>query len=189
MNIVENYLNFLQEQRFGVQPALPVQNPQAGRVVVANPAVPMAPQNPVAPQYKQPSQQNLNTVQKRAKKEAEQQKTRKHPIQYFNYMVWTTRIIKQGEIFRQNCYTDNCSQYDVGTGKRRLCKDRCDIETCKKIIKLLQISKSKCKDSETPDKCKVRYMQLIPLYQEKLNSISRKYIIQTNKAPETPSVG
>ncbi len=67
-------------------------------------------------------------------------------------------------------------QFEIGTGDRRVCKDRCDIETCKKVIALLRASIGKCKDSVDPQKCKVRYMQLIPLYQEKLNKISKKYI-------------
>jgi hypothetical protein len=91
-------------------------------------------------------------------------------------MLWTTKVLKQGEIFRKNCYTQNCAEFEIGSGDRRVCKDRCDIETCKKVIALLRASMNKCSKSQFPEKCKVRYAQLIPLYQQKLNKISKKYL-------------
>jgi hypothetical protein len=153
MNLV-NYLNFLNEERFGNPPVKPVQNPQPLRgpnqVKSKTPKQPGAPENP-------------------------QEKA--GPKQYFNYMVWTSKILKQGEIFRKNCYMNNCSQYGAGTGDRRICKDRCDIETCKKVIAMLRISMSKCKETQNPNACKQRYVTLIPLYQNKLNSISAKFVV------------
>lgn len=170
------YLNLLSEQKYGVAPNPPVQNPQGGRPAyqgAMQPNVPQAKPIPVPPQVTQQKQvpkKNMNPVQNK------EQEKKAGPKSYFNYMLWTSKILKQGEIFRKNCYSDNCNQFEIGTGDRRICKDRCDIETCKKVIALLRASIGKCKDSNYPDKCKVRYLQLIPLYQEKLNDISKKFI-------------
>lgn len=152
---LKNYLNFLNEQKFGVAPPTPVQKPQASRPTSPKRVQPKVPKNPTAPEPPQ---------------------NRSSKIAYFNYMLWTSKILKQGEIFRRMCYTNNCDQYEIGTGDRRICKDRCDIESYKKVISLLRVSMSKCNSSEFPEKCRVRYMQLIPLYQEKLNKLSGKYI-------------
>lgn len=171
MKILEEYLKFIEEQQFGVPPQKPVQNPQPGRAIT--PAMTkqksVAPKTPISPQ-----QQKLKSVPNQTR---DQQKNNKKT--YFNYMVWTSKILKQGEIFRKNCYTSNCDQYEIGTGDRRICKDRCDIETCKRVIKLLRASASKCSSSENPDLCRVRYAQLIPLYQAKLNKISLNYVKAT----------
>jgi len=164
MNLTK-YLQFLEEQTFGNPPKPPVQKPQPARG--PNKVNPQAPKQPVAPVDPQ---------------------TKGNPKQYFNYMLWTTKILKQGEIFRKNCYTNNCAQFQAGTGNRRICKDRCDIETCKKIIEMLKISMVKCKDSQNPDQCKQRYSTLIPLYQKKLNAISTKYV-KNKKQQDKINVG
>lgn len=176
MNL-KGYLNFLNEQTFGVQPALPTQVPQASTIRSVNMSNITAPQIPVAPQVKK---QRVATGQGRGHG-IRQVKTLKpvkstNPAEYFNYMMWTSNIIKQSEIFRKNCYDQNCSTYEVGTGDRSACKHRCDIETCKKIIEMLKASVSKCNTSDNEDKCKIRYLQLIQSYQEKLNEISKKFI-------------
>jgi hypothetical protein len=170
LNILNDYLDFLHEQ-IGVPPRPPVQNPQPSRATTADkvePNTPVAKKPPVAPNVK-------IDYSKPAKA-------------YFNYMLWTTKIIKQGEVFRKKCYDDNCGQFEIGTGDRRICKDRCDIETCKKILALLRISMSKCTGAKNPQLCRVRYAQLIPLYQDKLTNISKSYIkaerIQKQTKPE-----
>lgn len=174
---LSKYLNFLNEQ-YGVATKTPVQRPQAGRPTYQKQTrIPKTPNNPVPPQVikkKQVAKKKMNSNQN--KEQDQYEIHQKNPKAYFNYMLWTSKILKQGEIFRKNCYEQNCSNFEIGTGDRRVCKDRCDIETCKKIIALLRASIGKCKDSVDPQKCKVRYMQLIPLYQEKLNKISKKYI-------------
>ena len=176
--ILHKYLRFLNEQQYGVAPNTPVQKPQAGRATYQKQTrVPKVPINPVPPQVikkKQVAKKNMNPNQNR--EQDQYRPNQKTPKAYFNYMVWTSKILKQGEIFRKTCYNNNCGQFEVGTGDRRICKDRCDIETCKKVIALLKASVGKCSQSQFPDKCKVRYMQLIPLYQEKLNAISKKFI-------------
>lgn len=164
MNLQE-YLDFLKEQRFGNQPPKPVQNPQAARGPnTQKPKVPKQPSNPQAPGQKPPAGQQAQGT----------------PSSYFNYMFWTSNVLKQGEIFRKACYQNNCSQQAAGSTERRLCNDRCDIESCKRIIGLLRASMSKCAQSKDPDKCKQRYATLIPLYQEKLNKISAKFIENKN---------
>ena len=176
--ILTNYLNFLNEQQYGIAPKRPIQRPQTVRSSYQKQTrVPKVPQNPVPPQVikkKQVARKNMNPEQNREQNTYNPNRTT--PKAYFNYMLWTSRILKQGEIFRKNCYEQNCSQFEIGTGDRRICKDRCDIETYKKVIALLKASISKCTTSMFPEKCRVRYMQLIPLYQEKLNIISKKYI-------------
>lgn len=170
------YLKILNEQTFGVQPALPTQVPQPSTIRSVNMNV-SAPQIPVSPQIRK---QRVATGQGKGhgirRVKVLQPKKNSNPVEYFNYMIWTANIIKQSEIFRKNCYNQNCSQYEVGTGDRSACKNRCDIETCKKIISMLKTSTNKCDTSSNPDKCKIRYLQLIQLYQEKLNEISRKFI-------------
>ena len=172
MKNLDKYLNLIQEL-IGVPPKHPVQNPQPSRATTAAkiaPNIPKAKKPPIAPNIKL-------DYNKPAKA-------------YFNYMLWTTKIIKQGEIFRKNCYEENCGQFALGTGDRRICKDRCDIETCKKILSMLRISMSKCNSAQNPQLCKVRYAQLIPLYQEKLNNISKSYIKAERIQKETkPQVG
>lgn len=174
---LSKYLLFLNEQ-YGVAPKPPVQSPQAGRTAYQKQTrIQKVPNNPVPPQVikkKQVAKKKMNPNQNKEQDQYTQHQ--KNPKAYFNYMFWVSKILKQGEIFRKNCYEQNCSQFEIGTGDRRVCKDRCDIETCKKVIALLRASIGKCKDSVDPQKCKVRYMQLIPLYQEKLNKISKKYI-------------
>jgi hypothetical protein len=93
-------------------------------------------------------------------------------------MLYTINVLKQGEIFRKACYQNNCSKFPPGSGDKRICNDRCDIETCKKIIGLLRVSMNQCAKSKDPEKCKQRYVTLIPLYQEKLNKISAKFVKQ-----------
>jgi len=180
MNL-SNYLIYIQEQIYGIPPNKPVQKPQVkksedaarGRLRLKAPRVPKAPEDPQTRRLKNKEQK---LKKDKVKNQIFQQKKKDSIKSYFNYMLWTSNIIKQGEIFRKNCYNDNCSQFEVGTGDRRVCKDRCDVETCKRIIQLLKVSMSKCNKAEYPDKCKVRYMQLIPLYQNKLNEISKKFI-------------
>lgn len=155
---LKTYLNYLNEQQFGINPPQPVQNPEPSRPT----------------KFKQPKQPSQPKVP---------QAKGVNPKAYFNYMVWTTKILKQGEIFRRNCYNDNCSEFQIGTGKRRICKDRCDVEACKKVIQLLNASISKCNNSVDPDKCRQRYMTLIPLYQNKLRKISSKFIQKTKAVP------
>ena len=168
--MLNEYLNFLHEQTFGVQPPRPVQNPQGPMrksMKRLQPKVPTAPKNPTSPKE----------AERTAKRDIAKERARtSQKQQYFNYMLWTTNILKQGEIFRKNCYNDNCGSYEIGTGERRVCKDRCDVEACKKIVQMLRVSIEKCKYSKTPDQCKVRFMQLIPLYQEKQNQISKKFL-------------
>jgi len=177
MTPLSNYLKFLNEQSMGVAPNRPVQRPQSGRKPnIKKSTTPQKPKTPLPPQVikqKQVPKKNLNPIQNREQEKATNQT---NPKAYFNYMVWTSKILKQGEIFRKNCYSQNCSEFEIGTGDRRICKDRCDIETCKKVIALLRASMSKCSQAQDPNKCKQRYAQLIPLYQDKLNKISRKFI-------------
>jgi len=172
MKNLDNYLDFIQEL-IGVTPKPPVQRPQPARATSAERAQPNTPdakKPPVAPNVKV-------DYNKPAKA-------------YFNYMLWTTKIIKQGEVFRKNCYDNNCGQFALGTGDRRICKDRCDVETCKKILSLLRISMSKCNSAQNPQLCRVRYAQLIPLYQEKLTNISKSYIKSERIQKQTkPQVG
>jgi hypothetical protein len=154
--ILSDYLIYLNEQRMGVQPPKPVQKPQPKRGPnQVQSKTPQRPQNPTEPMKKV------------------------SPKSYFNYMVWTSNILKQGEIFRRNCYTNNCQQFEIGTEDRRVCKDRCDVETCKKIIGLLRVSMNQCANSKDPEKCKQRYSTLIPLYQQKLIKISNKFVKAT----------
>ena len=156
--ILNDYLNFLNEQRMGNQPVNPVQKPQPARGSnQVKSKVPGQPQAPVNPQEKA------------------------SPKGYFNYMVWTTKVLKQGEIFRRVCYQNNCQQFAGGSGDRRVCKDRCDIETCKKVIGMLRISMGKCAQAKEPDKCKQRYSTLIPVYQKKLNTISNRFATAKKK--------
>jgi len=157
MNLQE-YLYYLNDQTFGNPPPKPVRKPQPLRGPnQVQSKIPNQPKPPLDPQ------------------------TRGSVKNYFNYMVWTTKILRQGEIFRKNCYQNNCEQFEVGTSDRRICKDRCDIETCKKIIALLKASISKCQQSQDPNRCKQRYATLIPLYQQKLNNISRKFVIASKQ--------
>lgn len=168
---IQKYLEFIQNEQYGIPPKIPTQNPRA----------PMDPQSRL---QKNTPDKSMNQI----KNQSFQNK--QHPKLYFNYMSWTTKILKQGEIFRKNCYLDNCEQFEIGTGDRRICKDRCDIETCKRVIKLLQASISKCSQSNDPNKCKQRYMELIPLYKQKLNNISKKFLeAQRRKKQLQISVG
>jgi len=180
MKNIDTYLNFLHEQQYGIQPPNPVQNPEPARatsVARLKPRVPKSNRTPVSPQ-----ERKLRSVP--------EDKNKITSKSYFNYMTWTSKIIKQGEIFRTNCYADNCEQYALGTGDRRICKDRCDVETCKKILAMLRISMSKCSQAQNPNLCKVRYAQLIPLYQEKLTAISRKFVKAANvQNAVKPAVG
>jgi len=181
MIIISKYLNYLNEDSFGVAPKKPVQNPQAGRATSVNrlqPKTPQAKNNPVSPQVQQQKtvpKKDMNPIQNREQEKSVNTK------QYFNYMIWTSKVIKQGEIFRKNCYSQNCGQHAAGTGDRRVCKDRCDVETCKKIIQMLRASIGKCGTSKDPEKCKQRYSTLIPLYQNKLNKISKKFMTADKK--------
>ena len=139
------------------------------------------PQKPVQPPKEVPVNKPVpkpvdKSQQKPQPQPQDEQPKKAAPKAYFNYMAWSSKILKQGEIFRKQCYTNNCDQHAAGTGDRRICKDRCDIETCKKVIALLKASQGKCATTNDPKKCKERYMYLIPLYQEKLNKISAKYI-------------
>jgi len=172
MNLT-TYLNYINEQ-FGVAPKPSVRKPQASRPTSTKRLQPKTPKVSTAPVNPQTKKQQ--SIPKNTLDQIKNQAAQKNPKAYFNYMLWTTKILKQGEIFRKKCYSDNCEQFEAGTGDRRICKDRCDIETCKKVIQLLKTSISKCSQSQQPDKCKVRYMQLIPLYQDKLNKISKKFI-------------
>jgi len=165
MNL-NKYLKYLNEQKFGSQPPKPVQNPRAGLSTSIKRLQPKVPKQPKIPQA--PTESVL------------------HPG-YFNYLVWTSKIVKQGEIFRNNCNSEQCGQFEVGTGDRRICKKRCEIEACKKVIALLKASADKCKDSMTPDKCKQRYFQLIPLYQNRLNKLSKKFI-ESEKVQKQASI-
>lgn len=194
MNI-SDYLKLLNEQTMGVNPNQPVRKPQASRPTTPNqikPKVPKQPNNPVSPQVTQQKkvpQKNMNPNQNMQQKKDEQNQ-KGTSKQYFNYMLWTSKILKQGEIFRKNCYGQNCSQFELGTGDRRICKDRCDIETCKKVIQLLQASVGKCSQSNNPEKCKQRYQTLIPLYRNKLNKISKKFIdAQKRKKNQEVKIG
>lgn len=170
--IINDYLYFLQEQQFGVQPKRPVQNPRGKyrkSMKRLQPKTPKARDNPSAPRMPSPAE-------RQAQEDAVMQSSRLNKGQYFNYMVWAAKLSKQGEIFKRNCYEDNCAEMGVGSGERRLCKDRCDIEAYKKIIQMLQISINRCANSATPDQCRIRFKQLIPVYQEKLNALSKKFI-------------
>lgn len=178
MNLT-NYLSIIQnEQQYGLPPQRPVQNPRgANQPRIPKQKIPKIPQSPMDPQTKKLNQRPKRTMDQIKNDKFKEEKNKQiNPKSYFNYMKWTSNIIKQGEIFRKNCYNDNCSQYQAGTGDRRICKDRCDIETCKRIIQLLKASINKCNQSNDPTKCKQRYQQLIPLYQQKLNKISKKFI-------------
>jgi len=173
MKILNEYLNFLQEQFINPAPVTPVQNPMAMRAPSPERVTSQRPETP-----KPPTGPNVKLNYDKPVKS------------YFNYMLWTSKIIKQGEIFRSNCYSANCSQHEPGTGDRRICKDRCDIETCKKIIAMLKISAPKCKDAKNPQLCKVRYAQLIPLYEQKLRVISSKFLKAERIQKQTkPQVG
>jgi hypothetical protein len=164
--ILSEYLQFLNEQRLGNQPPNPVKKPQPAKGPnQIKSKVPKQPTKPINPQ--------------------EQSKAKS----YFNYMVWSTKIIKQGEIFRKSCYGNNCQQFALGSGDRRVCKDRCDIETCKKIIAMLKASINSCDKSQNPEQCKRRFTELIPLYQKKLNMISSKFISSNKKETKKPNVG
>jgi hypothetical protein len=180
MNL-HNYLQFLSEQSVGLPPQRPVQKPRGpNQQRIPKPKVSKVPKIPMNPQEKKLSERPKRTADQ-IKNDAFRKKNNSvnkslNVKTYFNYMVWTSKILKQGEIFRKNCYINNCHQFEVGTGDRRICKDRCDIETCKKVIQMLQVSQSKCAQSQNPDKCKMRYHQLIPLYKNKLNKISNKFM-------------
>jgi len=170
MKLLSTYLNFLNEQQFGQPPENPPQNRRPKHYYPGKPRqVAGKPQNPLPPGEKE-RQPVSNT------NPPEDNKGIPSPKNYFNYMVWTAKVLKQGETFRNQCYGENCGQFAVGTGDRRICKDRCDIETCKRVIQLLQASVGKCKDSMNPAQCKRRYEMLIPLYREKLNKISKKFL-------------
>ena len=192
-----NYLQYLSEQQLGLPPQRPVQKPRGpNRPRFPKQKIPKVPGAPINPQLKQMQNRPKRTMDQ-IKNDAFQAKKAPtpavvkpvgqtpiapkstpvpNPKSYFDYMLWTSNVLKQGEIFRKNCYGSNCQEFAAGSGDRRICKDRCDIETCKKVIQMLQVSQTKCAQSNNPDKCKVRYMQLIPLYQEKLNKISKKFI-------------
>ena len=150
----------------GNQPKNPVQKPQPVRG--PNQVNPKAPQQ--ADPYKTPDQKGQVKG-------------------YFNYMIWTSKILKQGEIFRRMCYQNNCVEMAAGSGDRRVCKDRCDIETCKKIIGMLRVSMGKCAQSKDQDQCRQRYEMLIPLYQKKLNTISARFVASKKKQTPKPNVG
>ena len=183
---IKSYLEYLQEQVYGFPPVKPVQKPKAAKPKQIQPKVPTAPKPPVSPQVTK----QKNTPKKNMDQIKNQEPEKKSITAYFNYMLWTTKIIKQGETFRKNCYNDNCAKFEIGTGDRRICKSRCDVETCKKIIAMLKISMQKCSQSNDPQRCKIRYMQLIPLYEKKLNEISTKFIeSEKSKKASTTNVG
>ena len=180
---IKEYLIFLNEQQLGLPPQRPVQKPRGpNQPRIPKPKVPKIPGAPVNPQLKQMQNRPKRTIDQikndkfQKNKSSNQKSNIPNPKSYFNYMLWTSNILKQGEIFRRNCYGSNCQGFPAGSGDRRICKDRCDVETCKKVIQMLRVSMVKCTQSNNPDKCKQRYQQLIPLYQEKLNKISKSFI-------------
>lgn len=158
MKLYEIYLEQIQQVSQPKQSQNPVQKPRPSQVIVKQPN-----NNPKPKQPKQIQQDN-----------GHQQKV--NPKSFFDYMTWTSKIIKQGEIFRNNCDQSNCNQYQIGTAEKRICKNRCTIEGYKKIIQMLKVSMNKCSQSNVPQKCQFRYRTLIPLYQEKLNKLSSSFI-------------
>jgi hypothetical protein len=148
MNINE-YLQFLNDQ-YGVPPAKPVQNPQAGRtpsIKRLQPKTPQQPNNPISPQDKVKSKP-------------------------YDYLVFTNKILKQGEIFRKKCYAIKCEAFE--STNKIICKDKCDIQTCQQIIKTLKSSIGKCNNIPNQKLCRQRYVQLISAYQQKLSIILKK---------------
>ena len=101
---LSKYLLFLNEQ-YGVAPKTTVQRPQDGRPTYQKQTrVPKVPNNPVPPQVikkKQLAKKKMNSNQN--KEQDQYEIHQKNPKAYFNYIVWTSKILKQGEIFRKNC--------------------------------------------------------------------------------------
>jgi hypothetical protein len=181
----EKYLNFLFEE-FGFPPNLPVQKPRPSRFKTAKQMKPRTiqinkvPLPPDQIKKKQIAKKKLPVVLQNNVNES-------NTKQYFNYMMWVSTIVKQGEVFKKKCYADNCDNFEIGTREKRLCKYRCKIESYRRVVQLLKKSVSKCKNSQNPQKCRSRYYSLIPQYELKINEMTKKYLdeLKMKKERET----